>query len=334
VRDAKRDGVPPPDGSPDADLEIFRSQIRAASGAGVHAFMAPVATREYGEEVHGNLLRFGEFASALEAEVLVARGLPDVHRAAAEGRVALIPCFQGMQMVEADLGLIPGYRAAGIGVMTLTHPWKTPFGDGVFERSDRGLTVRGQMAVESLNAAGVLLDLSLVGRHTSLQAMEASVHPVIFSRSNAAAIHDHPANLTDEQLRVCARVGGVVGVSAFPSFVSESTTPTLEQVLDHVDYLAETMGVDHVALGLDFDDAPRLRFPTDPAPEPPYRYPQGLEGFGDLPRIRDRLLGRGYSDTDTGKIFGGNFLRVLGRVWHGQADPGDPERDEKEAAEE
>ena len=145
--------------------------------------------------------------------------------------------------------------------------------------------------------------------------MDVSGHPVIFSHSNARAVYDHPMNLSDKHLTACAGVGGVVGVSAFPAFVSPGAAPTVEDVLDHVDHIVAVAGVDHVSLGLDFTDLPRRRFPSDPLSDPPYHFPEGLSSFADLPHLRERLGARGYGDADLDKIFGGNLVRILRRVW-------------------
>lgn len=311
----RRAGIPARVASWDEELEHVRSQVRAAKAAGVNAFMVPVVAGEHEPAVSENLRRFHEAVHALSDEVISVLDLVGLTSAVATERVGLIPWFQGAKMIEADLALFAAYRASGAGIMAPTHLWKMPYGDGAFERSDQGLTATGRLAIGAMNRERIVIDLSGMGPRSSLDAMEQSEHPVIFSHSNTRAVHDHPINLGDEHLRACAELGGVVGVSAFPAYVSASGSPAADDVLRHLDHIAAVAGIDHAALGLDFTDLPRKRFPSDPVPDPPYRFPEGFSGFEDLPRLRDRLAERGYGEDDRRKILGGNMVRVLRRVW-------------------
>lgn len=311
----RRAGIPARVASWGEELEHVRSQVRAARDAGVNAFMVPVVSGEHEPAVSENLRRFHEAVGALRDEVVAVLDLDGLVSAVVTGRVGLIPWFQGAKMIEADLALFAAYRASGAGIMAPTHLWKMPYGDGAFERADQGLTATGRLAIRAMNRERIVIDLSGMGPRSCLDAMEESEHPVIFSHSNARAVHDHPMNLGDEHLRACAELGGVVGVSAFPACVSASDRPTADDVLRHLDRIVEVAGIDHVALGLDFTDLPRKRFPSDPVPDPPYRFPEGFSGFEDLPRLRDRLAERGYGEDDRGKILGGNMVRVLRGVW-------------------
>lgn len=311
----RRAGIPARVASWDEELAHVRVQVRAARSAGVNAFMVPVVAGEHEPAVSENLRRFHEAIHALSDEVVAVLDLHGLTSAVATDRVGLIPWFQGAKMVEADFALFAAYRASGAGIMAPTHLWKMPYGDGAFERSDQGLTATGRLAIGAMNRERIVIDLSGMGPRSSLDAMEQSEHPVIFSHSNTRAVHDHPMNLGDEHLRTCAELGGVVGVSAFPAYVSASGSPTADDVLRHLDHIVAVAGIDHAALGLDFTDLPRKRFPSDPVPDPPYRFPEGFSGFEDLPRLREGLAERGYGEDDRRKILGGNMVRVLRRVW-------------------
>lgn len=311
----RRAGIPARVASWEDELVHVRAQVRAARSAGVNAFMVPVVAGEHEPAVSENLRRFHEAVRALSDEVVPVLDLDGLAEAVETGRVGLIPWFQGAKMIEADLALFAAYRASGAGIMAPTHLWKMPYGDGAFERSDQGLTATGRLAIRAMNRERIVIDLSGVGPRSSLDAMAESEHPVIFSHSNARAVHEHPMNLGDEHLRACAELGGVVGVSAFPAYLSANSRPTLDDVLQHLDHVVDTAGIDHAALGLDFTDLPRKRFPSDPVPDPPYRFPEGFSGLEDLPRLRERLISQGYGPAERAQVLGGNMVRVLRRVW-------------------
>lgn len=309
--------------SADRDADDFRAAVAAIRSAAVDIAFATVANQpsDSGTMLR-NLLRLHRYAGEEADAVRVISGPDGLARLQREGGLGILPRLGGMQMIPAGtpeemLAAIKGLRALGVAVVQPVYNWKNRIGDGCFERTDQPLTATGRLAVRALNDSGVVIDLSAMGLRSSLECLELSEYPIVFSHANAARVHAHRANLTDEQIDGCARSGGVIGISAFPALISGSTAPTLEEMLRHVDYIVERVGADHVGLGLDFDDRARRRFPSDPVPDPPYRYPTGLTRIEDAPGLRPALLSRGYTPNEVRQMLGGNFLRMLRRVWEG-----------------
>jgi len=214
----------------------------------------------------------------------------------------------------------------------LTYNTRNLLGDGVDEASDAGLSKLGRALVREMNEVGILVDLSHVGRRTSLDAIEASAQPCVFTHSNPRALVDVPRNITDEQIRAVARRGGVVGCSCFPPLVWRGEgPPTLDDFVDAIDYVAQLVGVDHVAIGSDSEATtgaypPELRASlrrqfAGTTGGFHSRFPLGQpvvgleDGLGDWPKITRRLLERGYEPADVRKIIGGNLMRVFEQVW-------------------
>lgn len=300
--------------SPARGVETASRHLDALVGSGVDVAFVPVAEIDGFEATVRNLLQLHELLEGRE-DLLWVKGPADLDRLGAGTRVGIVPTFQGMEMIVEALELVRTFGAAGVGVIALTHAWKNWCGDGCFEASDLPLTGLGRMAVEALNEAGVLLDLSRVGRRSSLEAMAVSDQPVLFTHSNAATVHDHPRNLTDEQIDACGDTGGVVCVTAFPAFLSDRR-PSSEDLLRHIDHIAGRIGAEHVGVGLDIDSERLIRFRTDPLPPPPYDYPKPLTESG---RAYERLAAildeGGYSSAEVRGILGGNVQRVLGAAW-------------------
>lgn len=186
--------------------------------------------------------------------------------------------------------------------------------------------------VRELNQAGIVVDLSHAGRRTSLEAIEASSRPCVFTHSNPHALVPVPRNIADDQIRAVAAAGGVVGCSCFPPLVwrGGDRPPTLDEFIDCIAYVADLVGVDHVGIGTD-SEATAGAYPAELRASLRTRYAatvgsfrdrfpdgrvEGLEdGMADWPRITARLLERGFSIEDVYKINGGNFLRVFQEVW-------------------
>ena len=298
----------------------IKRYLPALRAGGVTCAVGTVASIEGARAALGQVAAWYPRVRAFPDDLVLAVTAADIEAARRAGRVAVVLQFQGGNPLEYDVNLVEAFHRLGVRILQLTYNARNPLGDGCTERTDTGLSDLGLAAVAEVNRVGMLLDLSHVGVRTSLEALEASRAPVIFSHSNARAVCDHPRNLTDEQLRQVARKDGVVGVNAFPAFVRKGGVPTVEDLLDHVDYLVRVMGPRHVGLGLDFateneDDYEYFGYKPEFYPPPPWTYPSGIDGFAAIPNVTRGLVARGYGDEDIRGILGANFLRVFRAVW-------------------
>jgi membrane dipeptidase len=269
----------------------------------------------------------------MRGTLLHVTSVADVRRAKRRGRLGIVFHFQNTLPFERDPELVELYYRLGVRVVQLTYNARNWVGDGCEEAADAGLSELGRRVIREMNRVGMVVDLSHTGRRTTLEAMEASSAPCIFSHANAAAVHPSRRNLSDEQIDAVAASGGVIGLNGFPAFVSARRRPTLDDLLRHADHIAERVGTDHLSVGLDyyqgqwpFADTRRARalyaerlaqgrWRPESYPPPPWRYPTGLEVPSKLPALTAALLRRGYAAGDVRKILGGNLLRVFGRVW-------------------
>ncbi len=200
------------------------------------------------------------------------------------------------------------------------------------EPNGGGLTQLGHEAVKTMNTRGVAIDLSHANPQTTADAIAASSRPVIMSHAGCAAVHRHPRNKTDEQLRALADKGGVVGIYDLPYLVASPKQPTVDDYIAHMEHALKLAGEDHVGVGSDvlinpFDTSPKgmaefnkweqerqksgLAAPEEDRPV----YVVGLNVPRKIEIIADQLLKRGYSEHAVEKIVGGNFARVLNEVW-------------------
>lgn len=264
--------------------------------------------------------------------LLLVKRRADVEEAKRTGRTGLYVYFQSPEPLERQPWRLRLFYELGLRVLQLTYNQRGYLGDGAGERSDAGLSDFGLDIIRECNRLGIAVDASHCGDRTTMEAIDASETPVLLTHAMARALCDNPRCKTDEQIEACAAKGGVIGVQALPSFISTEPGPTLENMLDHVDYLSRLVGPEHVGLGLDLttgherDDYSLLGYKPEMYAGVWVNGVQqtvpGIESLRDVPNITAGLLARGYSPDQISGILGGNFLRVLGAIWDGGATHG------------
>ncbi|NNF27989.1 MAG: twin-arginine translocation signal domain-containing protein [Gemmatimonadetes bacterium] len=268
----------------------------------------------------------------------VVRTTQDIRRMKREGKAGLLLAAQDGDWIGHDLSRVQAFQEAGLRMMLLVYSADNQLGGGCLDRTDAGLSLLGQRVVEECNRVGIVLDLSHTGRRTTLDIIEHSAHPCVWSHSNCAALVPNPRNVDDEQIRACVAKNGVVGLVSWGPLcmrLDSTTRPTVDDYIDHMDHVAQIAGnADHIGMGTDISIGTYPLHEHDPYGSPAYpvftqRYNElvtsdirarerNIEGFDDyalIVNVAERLSARGYSDGDIGNILGGNFLRVFEEVW-------------------
>lgn len=244
----------------------------------------------------------------------------DIEGAKAQGKLGVGLHFQGTEPFGNDINTVEVFYRLGIRHALLAYNQKNHVGDGCHERTDAGLSRYGLQLIAEMNRVGMLVDCTHTGHRTTMEAMEASAAPCIFSHSCARSLHDHERNITDDQAQACARTGGVVGVPGIGIMLGNNDAST-DNLIRHIDYLVQLIGARHVGLGFDFvSSMPTLMRGVEVNKA---RYPAGqyqetniaIVQPEQMPSMVEGLLKRGYKEDDVRGILGGNFLRVCRQVW-------------------
>ncbi|HEY3887197.1 MAG TPA: membrane dipeptidase [Caulobacteraceae bacterium] len=258
--------------------------------------------------------------------VVRVRRAADFRKAKAEGRLAAYGNCQPTYGLPLELEAIDRAHADGLCSLMLTYNRMDHVGVGCTERMDAGLSRFGLEVVERCNQLGVIVDTSHCGRLTTLDACRFSTAPVTANHACAHGVLAHARGKSNEELDAIAATGGLIGVVAVPFFLATGR-PTIEAMLDHIDYIANRVGWRHVGIGTDWP----LQSPLDLLaetvggllpeigfrPEDNIDVTQTLIGFSDyrdFPNITRGLVKRGYDDEQIQAILGENFLRVFGQV--------------------
>jgi membrane dipeptidase len=272
-----------------------------------------------GRTVH-NIAEVREMIRKASDRMVFCRSVADIRAAKAAGKLGVGFHFQGIGGLEEDPNMVALYYDLGVRHMLLVYNQMNAATTGCHERIDAGLSRYGQRLVQECNRVGMILDCTHTGYRATMEIMEMSMAPVMFSHSNARNLWDHERNITDEQALACARTGGLVGVTGVGKFLSEMGTSEVDDLMRHIRYFVDLVGPEHVGLGLDyvyFLEQHYRRIAAHPDrwpkgyPPPPWHYfaPEQVEG------LVEALSKTGLSDAQCAGILGENFLRIAETVW-------------------
>ena len=240
----------------------------------------------------------------------------DIAVAGKNNKLALGINIQDTALVHSDLERLSLLRDRGVRHMLLAYQVRNLAADGCAEPADGGLSLFGRRLVRKMNEVGMIVDVSHVGRQSSLDAIEYSEKPVIFSHSGVKAIHEHIRNIDDDQIRACADSGGVVGIVGIGAFLGDLHA-TAETVFRHVDHVVQLVGPDHVGIGTDFIDniAPiwdSINVAGGDAWHPAGKQIYDGVAFGpeQLIELVQAMLANGYDEAAIRGVLGENFRRV------------------------
>ncbi|HEV7665759.1 MAG TPA: dipeptidase [Chloroflexota bacterium] len=253
-------------------------------------------------------------------EVALVKSYAEIERARSEGKVGILLAFEGAEPLGHDLAALRLFHAVGLRMLSLTWSRRNAFGDGAWENESRGgLTRLGKEAIHQMDRLGIIVDVSHASDETARDVLAEASGPVVASHSNARALRNHPRNLPDELLKGIAASGGVIGLTAVPSFIDEGPA-TIGRWADHLTHVIELVGIEHVGIGADFiqqvlDLGASLEIEgwgPDWGKRPP-RF-DGMLSPEDLPGLTAELRRRGFSEQDLARIYHGNYFRVFERV--------------------
>lgn len=230
-------------------------------------------------------------------DIVHVRSYEEFKAARAAGKISALLSVEEGGVFEGDLQRLK--KAYDDGVRLITISWNFPNGlsyPNGEKYEGKGLTSKGIEFVQYMEELGMIVDCSHLNDTGTYQLGEILTKPFIASHSNARALTNHRRNLTDDQIRLIANKGGVIGLNFAQSFLGTSRISLIEDIVRHSLYIRNVGGSDVVALGTDFDG---IRPDTE------------IEDAGDMMRLYDAFRKAGLSERDTHKIFNDNAERLL-----------------------
>ena len=253
----------------------------------------------------------------------------DLVDAKAEGRAGVIMGVQNAEHFRSPAD-VATFHDLGQRCSQLTYNSQNLIGSGSTDRVDGGVSDFGVEIIEAMDRTGMLVDVSHSGDRTTLDAVAIAKGPISFTHSNCRAISGHPRTKTDEAIMALAAKGGVIGITGVRMFVSKTDPTTVANIADHIEHVAQLVGIEHVGIGSDadlngYDDMDPDQYASLKAAYKAsyaFRDKIDVDGF-DHPRkmydLTEELIRRKHSDADIRGVLGGNFLRLLEQVWKTQS---------------
>ncbi|MGH7003583.1 MAG: dipeptidase [Alphaproteobacteria bacterium] len=286
------------------------------------AFKAPDADGHYATPLAAPLERAPSLDIALEMAAIalklqraggwkLCRSTADIAECMDSGQFAAVLHMEGCEAIAADLAALDVFYAAGL--RSLGPVWSrnnifahgVPFAYPMSPDTGPGLTPAGEDLVRTCNRLGILIDLAHITEKGFWDVARISDQPLVASHSNVHALTPVARNLTDRQLDAIGESKGIVGlnyaVAMLRSDARENAETPLADMVRHIDYMVERMGIDCVALGSDFDGA---------------KIPEKIADASGNQNLVSALREAGYSQKDLAKICRENWLRVLRSAWH------------------
>lgn len=321
------------DGRPGGDLDLPRMQAGCVRGAIFAVFTEGPTSRErlvprddgvlefeydapvdhviaaaHAASVAGRLLKL-ERGGALR----VARGIGDVDLARGDdGPPVAVLHLEGAEAIDPELESLDFWYEAGLRSLgpvwsrANAFAWGVPFISPSAPDIGPGLTGAGRALVKRCAELGILIDVSHLNEAGFWDVARLEAGPIVASHSGMHALSAASRNLTDLQLDAIAASGGLVGIVFAAPFLrddfADDPDTSLELIARHARYAAERMGVEHVALGSDFDGA---------------TIPKAVGGAEGMPRVVEALRSEGFSESEVDAIAWMNWRRVLAAWWRG-----------------
>ncbi len=245
---------------------------------------------------------FYEIAELCSDQLALARSTSELLSNKEKGKVSIILELEGLHPIGSDLTRLKLLYERGVRIFTITWNNSNLLATSCVDAeksNDKGLTEPGREAIELIADIGGVLDFSHASPKTFDNAASMlAERQIIFSHSCVNELKQSSRNITDAQIRTIVAKQGLIGVNFFPEFLcTRASRCSVEDIIDHIEYIIDQGNEDIVGFGSDFDGVPYL--------------PRGVKDITSLKKIAARLCRRGLPQTTVAKVCGENFLNFF-----------------------
>jgi len=231
-------------------------------------------------------------------EIEVVRNIKELNEANRNNKIGAFLSIEEGEVLEGDIDKIQEVYDLGIRLITLTWNFENSIGypNIGYKFKDKGLKEKGIEMVLKMEELGIIADCSHLSDEGFYDLVKILKKPFIATHSNAREITDHPRNLTDDMIKALANKGGVMGMNFCAPFMGKSKVTTIESMVRHIEHIKNVGGIDVLAIGGDFDGISNK---------------VEVEDIGEINKLREALIKKGFTAYDIDKIFYKNVERVF-----------------------
>jgi len=253
-----------------------------------------------------------------EEQLIIAKTAADIRQAKSKGQSAVFLITEGLRCVNWDISLFRTLYRLGVRSCAFTWNWRNYLADGRLERSGGGLSTFGMEVLQEMNQLGMLPDIAHISHAGKDEIIRDSEGPVIASHLGVKSVCDTPPNLSDQQIEALAAKGGVVGLIFFSPTLAKGRA-TLDDVMKHIEYIVDLVGIDYVGLGPDFydymmDDTLTTGTWLKDMDYSSLDFAEDLDDTTKVYNITRAMVARGFTQKEIKQVLGENCLRVIAEV--------------------
>lgn len=219
-----------------------------------------------------------------------------------EKKIGVMLTIENGSAISGKLDNIEILYQKGIRMMGVVWNDDNELASGTSTNNDKGLTELGKKYVKKLEDKNIIIDVSHMSKKSFYDTLKATDIPIIASHSCANSVCNHIRNLDDDQIKQIADRGGVIGICFCKPFLTKENKATVKDIVNHIDYIVNLVGIDYISIGSDFDGVDKEHQLED------------IKGVKDIDKIIFELKLRGYSDDDIEKITSKNFIRIANKI--------------------
>jgi len=223
----------------------------------------------------------------------------DINKLREKGKVGVMLTVENGVAIDGNIENLYELNKHGIRMMTITWDYDNQLASGNLTNNDMGLTGFGKRCIKTMNSLNMIVDVSHASTKTFWDIINMSSKPIIASHSNVYNLCKHNRNLTDIQIKEISKLNGIIGITYYNAFLSNNKHTCINDVVNHIEYISNLVGVEHVCLGSDFDGIDKKELPDK------------LKGVKDIYKLKECLENRGFSKVEIEKIMGENLVSFI-----------------------
>lgn len=226
----------------------------------------------------------------------------DISKTVDENKIGIILTIENGSAISGNIKNIEKLYKKGIRVMSVTWNEDNDLGCGALTKNDKGLTKLGEKYIRKLEEKNIIIDVSHSSEKTFWDVTKCTKNTIVATHSCVYSICAHPRNLKDEQIIEIANRNGIIGICFASDFLNKSGISDVVDIIKHIKYIKDLVGIDYVGLGSDFDGVDFNKMPLD------------IRGIRDIDKLEKNMKLEGFTKSEINKVMGENWLRVLKNI--------------------